>query len=126
MNSLKEKLEAIKVAAAELENECRVFCADETKSVAERWEVFKEAPNKIKKSYYELPPKSLLGFEIESYDDLYLERYQTFDVIEQLNFYQNQLGKNSYSFTNKLDQEKLDLLKNYYMVRYIGSWKNDW
>lgn len=127
MKSLQEELSVFGALAAELEKKCRAFCADETKSVAERWEVFKQAPNKVYDPVYDLPPHDLLGFEVVAYDDLGLDRNAVFDVVRQLDYFQKQLtGTYKCDFVKQLDQEKIDLLKNYYMVRYIGSWENDW
>lgn len=100
--------------------ECRAYCADESIPLADRWELFRVAPNKINKPWYETP-----AFMDSPYDELYLERYQTFDVVERLEDYQSEVDDGD-TWGDEWGQKELDEAKNHYMTRYIGSWKYDW
>lgn len=104
-----------------LEPACREYCADESIPVDDRWQLFKVAPNKEDKSFYEIPDNDEVGLEeeISPYDDWYLDRYQTFDVVSRLTDWES--GQ-----YNPYTKETVDKFKNYYMKKYIGSWMNDW
>ncbi len=127
-NKLLQQIAEFNEISAALEKECRKYCADETISVLDRWEVFQDAPNKDHDCCYDLPPDDLLGFEIVAYDDLYLERGATWNVVDSINDWQDDFDSVGIAEIgeNEIGQLHIDLLKNYYMVQYKGSWINDW
>jgi len=102
-----------------LEPNCRQFCADESIPVKDRWEVFEKATYK-KHLCYGGPPNAKdvgLDNEISPYDDWYLDRHQTFDVVERISGWE---VDGSYS------PDVIDKFKNHYMLQYLGSWEYDW
>ena len=102
-----------------LEPNCRAFCADESIPVNDRWEVFQVAPNKDYQCWHDTPSESEVGLddEISPYDDWYLERHQTFHVVDRITGWEED---------ERYPQEVIDKFKNYYMKSYTGSWKYDW
>lgn len=127
---LKESLKEFQSIATDLAKQCMEFCKDENRSVGERWEVFKDAPNKSFKPFQEIPDARMVGMdgdEFSPYDDWYLDRHQTFDVVERIEDWERDMnGTWKNGWVQKLSPDILDKWKNYYMVRYIGSWKHDW
>lgn len=124
---LKELLAEFVSVSRAVEQKCREFCANESIPVSERWEIFCLAPNKETDSYSDFPDHLFNG-EISYYDDFFLEKYQLFDVVVRLNEWTNDVkeGRKWPSFIQKLTPSILDLIKNYYMVKYLGSWKHNW
>lgn len=121
-NLISETIQSIaefKDLQKKLKEDCKKICADETISIQDRWELFKNAPDKEHSSYDETPPSQLVGLEkeITPYDDWYLERRETFNVVKRIEYWEA---------NKKYNSEVLDKFKNYYMVRYIGSWIYDW
>ena len=112
--NLIEELKEFKEKENALAQKCKKFCADESKSIAERWDFFKVAPSKKHECYVKTPR----GLEIDFYDDFGIERHKTVDVIDLIEERAAELE----IFTER----QLNILKNYYMVNYIGSFVFDW
>lgn len=104
---------------------CKSFVANESIPVSERWEIFRVAPGKGHRHSDEYPHKLVDS----PYDDLDLQRHQTFDVVDELDGWQEALNDGEewgFLFDKGYGQKELDEFKNYYMTRYLGSWKHDW
>lgn len=114
---LLEQITLLAEISETLEPDCRAYCADESIPVADRWEVFQVAPNKRHKIWEDIPPKSEVGLTFSPYDDWYLERHETFDVVDRLNDWDDD---------EKYPADVIDKFKNYYMKSYTGSWIHDW
>lgn len=120
------KIQTLKDLQGSLEPDCKAFCADESIPVEDRWEVFQVAPNLEHDCIYDLPPFKDVGLqrELSPYDDLYIERHETFDVVDRLQDWEDELGEDMNNIINT--KEQLDAWKNHYMKKYVGSWKYDW
>lgn len=121
MNELLDKLKA----PNDLEARSRAFVADLTIPIEERWELFERAPNKEEAcGCNEFP----FGMVDSPYDDLYLERHETFDFIERINEWQEDIEANgTFELADKeYNQESLDSLKNWCMTNYTATWEYDW
>jgi hypothetical protein len=120
---LLDKLAAFKKLGEEIEKDCRAFVVDISKPLEERWAFFCAAPNKKHESFYDD-----MGGKLDSaYDDLNLDRHQTFDVCDWVNESQEELNEDcAPDFVEKLGQEGLNEIKEHYMKKYLGSWENDW
>lgn len=129
---LLERVKESKALAESVAKDCAAYCADESISVAERWEVFSVAPEKEEGGWVDEPPESIIGFECTPYDDFYMERHSTFDVVGKLDEWAEETAKAAKGkkihdeFVERLTPEIVDKLKNYYMVQYKGSWIYDW
>lgn len=106
------------------EKACREYCADQSIPVSDRWEIFRVAPNKDESCIYELPNHKDIGLTMDfsPYDDFYMERHETFDVIERIDEWQEETNDGVGGYTT----EQIDKFKNFYMVKYLGEWEYDW
>lgn len=127
-DKLLDQIGELSLLSNALAEKCKAYCADESISVADRWEVFRVAPGKDEGGWVDEPPEDIIGFECVTYEHLYLERYATFDVVSSLDDWARDVasGNPAYSFSAKLTPAVVDQLKNYYMTQYKGSWINDW
>jgi len=117
------KITQLNQLAAETETLCREYCANQDITVAERWEVFKVAPNKKHSSSDKIPYERDLGCEeISPYDDFGLERRETFNVVEEIETWEKYKGE----WWSALSEDGKNAFKNYYMTQYLGSWQHDW
>lgn len=128
---LLNKIGEYRLIASTIGQECKTFCTNESIPIADRWEVFCVAPEKGEGGWLDEPPQDIIGFECSPYDDLNLERRESFDVVSSLNDWAKDAqdkadGKKAYGFGSQLTPEIVDRLKNYYMVQYKGSWICDW
>ena len=105
------------------EKACREYCADQSIPIADRWQVFRVAPDKEESCIYELPNAKDIGVrEFSPYDDFCMERHETFDVVERIDEWQEETDDDLGKYTT----EQIDMFKNFYMVKYLGEWKYDW
>lgn len=128
MSNLLSKLNELSQLQSELEKECRAYCADESIPLKDRWRVFKLAPNKEHDGYDNIPFEKDLGIdEIVPYDDFGMSRGSTFNVVQTIEAWEKDL-KNGWkeSFWGKLKPKQREMFKNYYVVKYLGSWNHDW
>lgn len=112
--NLIEEIKEFREKESALVKKCKEFCADESKPIALRWDFFKIAPGKKYKAYTRVPK----GLRINFFDDFGIERHETIDVINWIEERAAELE----IFTER----QFDILKNYYMVNYIGSFVYDW
>ena len=132
MNNKQELLKSLHELAQikkDLAEFCKEYCKNEANSIADRWEVFKNAPCKNYSSCQEIPDAQEVGMKekISPYDDWYLDRYGIFDVVERIEDWERDLRSEFKTmWEEELTEEIIDKWKDYYMKRYIGSWKFDW
>lgn len=112
--SLTEEIKEFREKESALVKKCKEFCADESKPIALRWDFFKIAPGKKYEPYRKTPK----GLKINFFDDFGIERYQTVDVLDWIELCEE--GEDTFT------ERQFDILKNYYMVNYIGSFVYDW
>lgn len=113
------------VISDEIARTCRAYCANELIPLEDRWEVFRVAPGKEADSWENFPP-----FIDSTYDELNLEKYETFDAVERIDQWDEEFkrtGKLPYNFkSNDWTEEHLIEFKNFYLTRYLGSCVNNW
>lgn len=118
-NEILQKIAELESIQNSIKPLCVEFCADQNISIADRWEIFKIAPDKKHDRWYDFPSEKEVGLdeEISPYDDWYLERHETFDVVDRITDWEDD---------EKYPQDVIEKFKNYYMKSYTGSWEYDW
>ena len=110
---------------------------DKSIPLDERWELFVKTPVHLKKNerhYVEFATFKEGGYDFQWYDDFYIERYETVNlvrVVEKVEKEMSYIGQHGYS-TRPLfqsffdDDNKIIRLKEEILQRGIGSFTNDW
>ena len=125
---VQEELNSLKLLHKEIEANCRIVLATKELPIETRWNIFKDAPNKLHCSSSKYPFEKDLGIkEISPYDDWSMERGETFDVVKMITDWEKQLNSEyKSSWIKTINQDIINKFKEYYMDKYIGSWNHDW
>jgi len=118
--SLKDEIIAYK-NNTDLKNRYVKFVTDESIPLAERWEVFKEAPGSFKNHQNYIvhfdSEKLMPGGEVSWYDDFYLEKYETMDMFS---FVEDRL------VDEDVEAGIVDAWRQEILRMNLGSFKFDW
>lgn len=134
MTLLEEIIEYKKTPNA-LRDRYVAFVTDATQSLDERWEVFKEAPTEWKneKSYIEHfdAEKLLPGGEVSWYDDFYIEKYETVDMVGfvEERLIDHLMDHFDFDIDDELPEEVqviVDAFKCEVLAKNMASFKFDW
>jgi hypothetical protein len=116
------------------------FCRDKRNPINERWDMAKAAPSAFTVKGFYLDFKSLMGAEIDLYDDLYIDRYQKQDLlcdmfVERLVELAIPESTEGFSeeelFYHKPDTREFNVVNDLVVKEYIlqlgfSSFVNDW
>lgn len=102
---------------------------DKEISLEERWEFFKNAPSNFKKHGGYAPCLITLDNKdtnLSWYDDFYIERHETVDIVDIVVRLELQDGEGQVFTYFENNPEAIDLLKEEILRLNIGSFTYDW
>lgn len=117
--SIIQRMGSVNNQILSIREDLKVFLVDKDYQLDERWRIFKKASELglLETNSYSLDFKILEDKKINIGEDVYIDRYQTYDLA-------NLIG--TWRIAEKLTKEEIDILKEEILACGYGSFVYDW